>query len=352
MREFEVMGRKIGPNQPPFIIAEMSGNHNQSLERALAIVEAAAKAGADALKIQTYTADTMTLNLENPEFKIEDSDSLWKGNTLYQLYQQAYTPWEWHKPIFDRARELGMIPFSTPFDETAVDFLEELDVPMYKIASFENNDIPLIKKVASTGKPMIISTGMATVAELDETVRAVRAAGCKDLVLLKCTSTYPASPENTNILTIPHMRELFDCQVGLSDHTMGVGVAVASVALGATVIEKHFTLSRADGGVDSAFSMEPDEMRALVIETERAWQALGEVKYGPTEKEKSSLKFRRSIYVAKDIKAGEKFTKENIRVIRPGYGLEPKYFERIIGLTANQDLKAGTPLSFDLLFKE
>jgi pseudaminic acid synthase len=352
MNEIIVEGRKIGPNHRPFIIAEMSGNHNQSLERALAIVEAAAKAGAHALKIQTYTADTMTLNLENPEFKIEDSDSLWKGNTLYQLYQQAYTPWEWHKPIFDRARELGMIPFSTPFDETAVDFLEELDVPMYKIASFENTDIPLIKKVASTGKPMIISTGMATVAELDETVRAARDAGCKDLILLKCTSTYPASPENTNILTIPHMRELFNCQVGLSDHTMGVGVAVASVALGATVIEKHFTLSRADGGVDSAFSMEPDEMKALVVETERAWQALGEVKYGPTEKEKASLKFRRSIYVAKDIKAGEKFTKENIRVIRPGYGLEPKYFERIIGLTANQDLKAGTPLSFDLLFKE
>ncbi|MCG3085210.1 pseudaminic acid synthase [Anoxybacillus sp. LAT_35] len=351
MNEIIVEGRKIGPNHRPFIIAEMSGNHNQSLERALAIVEAAAKAGAHALKIQTYTADTMTLNLENPEFKIEDSDSLWKGNTLYQLYQQAYTPWEWHKPIFDRARELGMIPFSTPFDETAVDFLEELDVPMYKIASFESTDIPLIKKVASTGKPMIISTGMATVAELDETVRAAREAGCKDLVLLKCTSTYPASPENTNILTIPHMRELFNCQVGLSDHTMGVGVAVASVALGATVIEKHFTLSRADGGVDSAFSMEPDEMKALVIETERAWQALGEVKYGPTEKEKSSLKFRRSVYVAKDIKAGEKFTKENIRVIRPGYGLEPKYFEKIIGLTAKQDLKAGTPLSFDLLFE-
>lgn len=351
MNEIVVEGRKIGPNHRPFIIAEMSGNHNQSLERALAIVEAAAKAGAHALKIQTYTADTMTLNLENPEFKIEDSDSLWKGNTLYHLYQQAYTPWEWHKPIFDRARELGMIPFSTPFDETAVDFLEELDVPMYKIASFESTDIPLIKKVASTGKPMIISTGMATVAELDETVRAAREAGCKDLVLLKCTSTYPASPENTNILTIPHMRELFNCQVGLSDHTMGVGVAVASVALGATVIEKHFTLSRADGGVDSAFSMEPDEMKALVIETERAWQALGEVKYGPTEKEKSSLKFRRSVYVAKDIKAGEKFTKENIRVIRPGYGLEPKYFEKVIGLTAKQDLKAGTPLSFDLLFE-
>ncbi|MDR9797021.1 pseudaminic acid synthase [Aeribacillus pallidus] len=347
MNEIIVEGRKIGPNHKPFIIAEMSGNHNQSLERALAIVEAASKAGAHALKIQTYTADTMTLNLENPEFKIEDSDSLWKGHTLYQLYQQAYTPWEWHKPIFDRARELGMIPFSTPFDETAVDFLEELDVPMYKIASFENTDIPLIKKVASTGKPMIISTGMATVAELDETVRAAREAGCKDLVLLKCTSTYPASPENTNILTIPHMRELFDCQVGLSDHTMGVGVAVASVALGATVIEKHFTLSRADGGVDAAFSMEPDEMKALVAETERAWQALGEVKYGPTEKEKASLKFRRSIYVAKDIKTGDIFTKENIRVVRPGYGLEPKYYEVLLGRKANKDIKAGTPLNWN-----
>jgi pseudaminic acid synthase len=347
MKEINVNGRIIGPNHRPFIIAEMSGNHNQSLERALAIVEAAAKAGAHALKIQTYTADTMTLNLENPEFKIEDRDSLWKGNTLYQLYQQAYTPWEWHKPIFDRARELGMIPFSTPFDETAVDFLEELDVPMYKIASFENTDIPLIKKVASTGKPMIISTGMATVAELDETVRAAREAGCKDLVLLKCTSTYPATPEDSNILTIPHMRELFDCQVGLSDHTMGVGVAIASVALGATVIEKHFTLSRADGGVDSAFSMEPDEMRALVIETERAWQALGEVKYGPTEKEKASLKFRRSIYVAKDIKAGEEFTKDNLRIIRPGFGLSPKYYDILLGKKAKQNLVKGTALTWD-----
>jgi pseudaminic acid synthase len=341
------MGRKIGPNHPPFIIAEMSGNHNQSLERALEIVEAAAKAGAHALKIQTYTADTMTLNLDNKDFKIEDPESLWKGNTLYQLYQQAYTPWEWHKPIFDRARELGMIPFSTPFDETAVDFLEELDVPMYKIASFENNDIPLIKKVASTGKPMIISTGMATVAELDETVRVAREAGCKDLVLLKCTSTYPATPEDSNILTIPHMKELFDCQVGLSDHTMGIGVAVASVALGATVIEKHFTLSRADGGVDSAFSMEPDEMKALVIETERAWQSLGKVTYGPTEREKSSMKFRRSIYVAKDIKAGEEFTKDNLRIVRPGFGLSPKYYDILLGKKAKQNLVKGTALTWD-----
>jgi pseudaminic acid synthase len=347
MNEIIVEGRKIGPNHKPFIIAEMSGNHNQSLERALEIVEAAAKAGVDALKIQTYTADTMTLNLDNKDFKIEDPESLWKGNTLYQLYQQAYTPWEWHKPIFDKCRELGIIPFSTPFDETAVDFLEELDAPMYKIASFENNHIPLIKKVASTGKPMIISTGMATVAELDETVRVAREAGCKDLVLLKCTSTYPATPEDSNILTIPHMRELFDCQVGLSDHTMGIGVAVASVALGATVIEKHFTLSRADGGVDSAFSMEPEEMKALVIETERAWQSLGKVTYGPTEREKSSMKFRRSIYVAKDIKAGEEFTKDNLRIIRPGFGLSPKYYDKLLGKKAKQNLVKGTALTWD-----
>lgn len=337
---------KVGPNGKPFIIAEMSGNHNHSLERALEIVEVAANSGAHALKIQTYTAETMTMKIDKEEFQINDKDSLWNGERLYELYQKAYTPWEWHKPIFDRARELGMIAFSTPFDETAVDFLEELDVPLYKIASFENNDIPLIKKVASTGKPMIISTGMATVAELDETVRAAREAGCKDLILLKCTSTYPATADNTNILTIPHMIELFDVQVGLSDHTMGTGVAVASVALGATVIEKHFTLSRADGGVDSAFSMEPHEMKALVEETERAWQALGQVQYGPTEKEKASLKFRRSIYVSEDVKAGEKFTKQNVRVIRPGYGLAPKYYENVVGKEAKHDLKKGKPLEF------
>jgi pseudaminic acid synthase len=347
MPEIMLGDRKVGPNHPPFIIAEMSGNHNQSLERALEIVEAAAKAGAHALKIQTYTADTMTLNLEHGEFYIDDSNSLWKGNTLYKLYQQAYTPWEWHKPIFDRCRELGLIPFSTPFDETAVDFLEELDVPFYKIASFENTDIPLIRKVASTGKPMIISTGMATVAELDETVRVAREAGCRDLVLLKCTSTYPASPQNTNILTIPHMKKLFNCQVGLSDHTMGVGVAVASVALGATVIEKHFTLSRADGGVDAEFSLEPHEMKLLVEETKRAWEALGAVHYGPTETEKSSMKFRRSIYVSQDIKEGQPFTKENIKVIRPGFGLEPKYYDMIIGKVAKKDLKKGTALTWE-----
>lgn len=350
MKEIQIGNKKIGPQNSPFIVAEMSGNHNQSLERALEIVEAAAACGVDALKLQTYTADTMTLNINYGEFVIKDQDNLWKGKSLYKLYQEAYTPWEWHKPIFDKCKELGIIPFSTPFDETAVDFLEDLNVPIYKIASFENTDIPLIKKVASTGKPMIISTGMANIQELAEAVQAAKDGGCKDLILLKCTSTYPASPENTNILTIPHMKELFNCQVGLSDHTMGIGVAVASVALGATIIEKHFTLSRADGGVDSAFSMEPQEMKNLVEETNRAWQALGSIKYGPTEKERQSLKGRRSIYVVKDIKAGEKFTKKNIKVIRPGYGLEPKYFEKIMGLTAKQDLKAGTPLSFDVLF--
>lgn len=332
----------------PFIIAEMSGNHNQSLERALEIVEAAAKSGAHAIKMQTYTADTLTLNVETKDFMIQDNESLWKGKSLYELYNEAYTPWEWHKPIFDRAKELGLIAFSTPFDETAVDFLEELDAPLYKIASFENNHLPLIKKVASTGKPMIVSTGMATLAELDELVRTVKEAGCKDLVLLKCTSTYPASPENTNILTIPHMKQLFDdVQVGLSDHTMGIGVAVASVALGATVIEKHFTLSRADGGVDSAFSLEPDEMKALVEETERAWLALGKVTYGITDKEKASLKFRRSIYASRDIKAGEPFTKDNIRIVRPGYGIEPKYYEQILGNISKKNISKGTAITWE-----
>lgn len=349
MKEINIEGRKIGPNHPPFIIAEMSGNHNQSLERAFNIIEEAAKAGAHALKIQTYTADTMTLNMNTKDFKIEDEDSLWSGRTLYTLYQQAYTPWEWHKPIFDKCRELGMIPLSTPFDESAVDFLEDLGVPIYKIASFENTDIPLIKKVAATGKPIIISTGMATVAEIDESIKAAKEAGCKELILLKCTSTYPASPENTNISTIPHMKELFNCQVGLSDHTMGTGVAVASVALGATIIEKHFTLSRADGGVDSAFSLEPSELKQLVVETERAWQALGQITYGPTDEEKASLKFRRSIYVKKDIKAGDIFTEDNIKVVRPGYGLEPKFYEIIIGRTAKKHFAAGTPLKWDSL---
>jgi len=344
-----IESRQIGCNVAPFVIAEMSGNHNQSLERALEIVEAAARSGAHALKIQTYTPDTMTIDLDEGEFHISDPNSLWAGTSLYKLYGEAYTPWEWHKPIFDRCRELGMIGFSTPFDDTAVDFLESLGVPCYKIASFENADIPLIRKVAATGKPMIISTGMASIAELDETVRAAREAGCKDLILLKCTSTYPATAENTNILTIPHLRELFDCEVGLSDHTMGVGVSVASVALGATVIEKHFTMSRADGGVDSAFSMEPAEMAALVVESAHAWQALGKVSYGPTAAEQKSIQFRRSLYVVKDMKAGEPLTRENVRAIRPGLGLPTKYLEQILNKTVKQDVKRGTAMDWDLL---
>jgi N-acetylneuraminate synthase len=349
MKTIQIAGREIGLNHPPFVIAEMSGNHNQSLERALEIVEAVAETGAHALKIQTYTPDTMTIDLDEREFHISDSKSLWAGTSLYKLYGEAYTPWEWHKPIFDRARELGIIPFSTPFDGTAVDFLENLDVPCYKIASFENTDIPLIRRVAATGKPLIISTGMATAAELDEAVTAARDAGCKDLILLKCTSTYPATAENTNILTIPHLRKLFGCEVGLSDHTMGVGVSVASVALGATVIEKHFTISRADGGVDSAFSMEPAEMSQLVLETERAWQSLGRVSYGATEAEKKSLQYRRSLYVVKDIKKGDVLTNENVRAIRPGLGLPTKYLVNVLGKTVRHEIKRGTALSWDLL---
>ncbi|MBR0694884.1 pseudaminic acid synthase [Bradyrhizobium lablabi] len=344
-----IAGCSIGQSHRPFIIAEMSGNHNQSLERALAIVDAAAGSGAHALKLQTYTADTMTLNLGEGEFFIDDPNSLWRGTSLYKLYQEAYTPWEWHKPIFERARALGMIPFSTPFDATAVDFLEGLGVPCYKIASFENTDLPLIRKVAATGKPMIISTGMATVADIDEAVRAAREAGCRDLVLLKCTSTYPATPSDTNLLTIPHMRALFGCEVGLSDHTFGIGAGVASVALGATVIEKHFTLARADGGVDSTFSMEPAEMAALVVETERAWMALGRVHYGLTEKERKSLVFRRSLYVADDLVAGDELTEKNLRIIRPGLGLPPKYFESLLGKRVGRAVGKGTPMSWDLL---
>ncbi len=339
----------ISRRRRPFIIAEMSGNHDHSLERALAIVEAAAEAGVQALKLQTYTADTMTLDIDEGDFFIDDPNNLWKGTSLYKLYQQAYTPWEWHRPIFERCRELGLAGFSTPFDDTAVDFLESLDVPCYKIAAFENTDLPLIRKVAATGKPLFISTGMATVAELDETVRTARAAGCSDLVLLKCTSTYPASPENSNLMTLPHLRELFACEVGISDHTIGIGASIAGVALGATVIEKHFTLSRATGGVDAAFSMEPAEMQVLAQETAQARLALGRIQYGPTEDEGPSLKHRRSLYIAQDMRAGEVFTEENLRAIRPGLGLPPKYFEEILGKKINRDMPKGSPVSWDLI---
>ena len=339
----------ISKRDKPFVIAEMSGNHNQSLDRALEIVERVAESGAHALKLQTYTADTITLNVKEGEFFINDKENLWKGQSLYELYLKAYTPWEWHEPIMKRANKLKMLCFSTPFDETAVDFLEELDVPAYKIASAEIIHLPLIKKVAATGKPMIISTGMASVTEIDEAVRTIRKANCEQIVLLKCTSTYPAVPGNSNVLTIPHMRELFGCEVGLSDHTMGVGASVAAVAHGATVIEKHFTLRRADGGVDSAFSLEPEEMSQLVVETERAWQSLGKISYGPTEAEKKSVKFRRSLYIAEDIKKGDVLNEKNLRVVRPGLGLPPKYYDILLGRKVNQEVKKGTAVSWDLI---
>jgi len=337
---------EIGTDKDPFIIAEMSGNHNQSLERALAIVDAVAESGAHALKLQTYTADTMTLDLAEREFFIDDPKSPWKGSSLYDLYKLAHTPWEWHEAIFKRARERGLIAFSAPFDATAVDFLESLNVPAYKIASFENIDLPLIRKVAATGKPVIISTGMASLAEIDEAVRTAREAGCKDLILLKCTSSYPASPSSSNLRSIPYLKTLFNCEVGLSDHTLGIGAAVASVALGASVIEKHVTLDRAEGGVDAAFSLEPDELAQLVRETRIASEALGAVHLGRTEEENGSLVFRRTLYICEDLKQGDKLTSKNLRAIRPGFGLAPKYQEKFINRCVNQDVAKGTAMDW------
>lgn len=341
--------KKIGPGHPPFIIAEMSANHNQSLEQALGIVEAAARSGAHALKLQTYTADTMTLDIRDGDFFISNPDSPWHGRHLYELYQQASTPWEWHPQIFSRCHELGLVCFSTPFDETAVDFLESLNAPCYKIASFENTDLPLIRKCAQTGKPLIISTGMANVAELAETVCAARATGGNNIILLKCTSTYPANPENTNLRTIPHLRDLFGLQIGVSDHTLGIGVALAAVALGATVIEKHFTLSRSLGGVDSAFSLQPEEMLSLVLESERAWQAMGNIYYGATSAETQSLQFRRSLYITMDLEEGDIITTDCLRPIRPGHGLSPKYIDIFLGKRVSRKIIRGTPLSWDML---
>lgn len=349
MRKIYIAEREISPVKKPFVIAEMSGNHNQSLSRALAIVDAAAKAGVDAIKLQTYTADTMTLDIAEGNFLITDPKSLWYGKNLYALYQEACTPWEWHKEIFNYCKKVGLICFSTPFDETAVDFLEDLDVPCYKISSFENTDVRLIKKIAATGKPVIISTGMATLSELELMVDTLRNAHCQDFILLKCTSAYPADPKNINLLTLPHLQQAFDCQVGLSDHTLGVGVAIAATALGTTVIEKHFTLSRAEGGVDAAFSMEPEEMRLLVIETERAWQALGKITYILSEEEKKSLQFRRSIYISSNMKKGEAFSEKNIERVRPGFGLPAKYYNMLLGKKINRDLKKGTPVSWDVI---
>ena len=340
---------QIGDHRRPFIIAEMSGNHNQSLDRALALVDAAAQAGADAIKLQTFTADTMTLDSANPEFTIQNKSSLWQGQSLHKLYQMAHTPWDWHAPIMQRAKDQGLVCFSSPFDATAVDFLETLDVPAYKIASFECIDLPLIRRVAQTGKPMIISTGMASVAEIAQAVDTARVHGCKDLVLLKCTTSYPASPENTHLRTIPHMRDLFGCPVGLSDHTMGIGAAVAATALGAVVIEKHFTLRRADGGVDAAFSLEPEELHSLVVESERAWQAMGQVHYGHTESEAHARTRRRSLYIVADIQQGERLTAANLRAIRPGSGLAPQFLDVVLGMRLTQNAAKGTPLTWSLL---
>ncbi len=349
MKALKIGKLEISNSYRPIIIAEMSGNHNQSIENALKIVDEAAKCGADMIKLQTYTPDTMTLNLDVKNFRIDDNNSLWKGQSLYELYKKAHTPWEWHREIFNHAKKRNLICFSSPFDESAVDFLETLNVPVYKIASFENTDLPLIKKVISTKKPVIISTGLSTISELSETVEFIRDNGCQKFILLKCTSTYPAKAENSNLLTIPHMREMFNCHVGLSDHTKGIGTAVASVSLGARVIEKHFTLSRKDGGVDSAFSIEPTELKSLVNETKRAWQSLGVIKYGPTDAEMPSLKYRRSIYISKDLSKGTKLTKSNTKVIRPGYGLEPKHYENILGMKLKKNVKKGTALSWNLI---
>lgn len=348
-KNIKIADHIIGPSETPFIVAEMSGNHNQSLERALQIVDAAAKAGAHAIKLQTYTADTITLNVKEKDFFIQDPQNLWDGSYLYDLYKKAYTPWEWHKPIFELCKKLDLIAFSTPFDETAVNFLETLDVPCYKIASFELVHLPLIKKVAQTGKPIIMSTGMSNISEIEEAVNTAKNNGCKELILLKCTSSYPANPTQSNLLTIPNMRDLFDCQIGLSDHTLGIGVSIASVALGATFIEKHFTLCRADGGIDSNFSLEPDELKNLVRETERAWQALGTVSYGPRENEKTSFAHRRSLYVAQDMKAGDIFTQDNLRIVRPGFGLPPKYYDEFLGKKVSQDLKKGTAIKWEAI---
>ena len=348
-QQFEVAGTTVGVGRRPYIVAEMSGNHNGSLDRALALVDAVADAGAHALKIQTYTADTLTVDVDHPRFRISGGHDLWSGEHLYQLFERAHTPWDWHQAIFDRARSRGLTPFSSPFDPTAVDLLEKLDAPLYKIASSEIVDLPLIRLVASTGKPMIISTGMASVAEIDAAVRAAREGGCTDLVVLACTASYPAPPEQSNLRRIPVLEDLFGVPIGLSDHTLGIGAPIAAVALGACLIEKHVTLDRADGGVDSAFSLEPAEVAALVVESERAWQALGSTEIGPTEAERESLRFRRSLFVVADVRAGDPVTEANVRSIRPAGGLAPDAMATVLGRTFTADAPKGTPLTWDLI---
>lgn len=347
-KSFSIANLQIGLDFPPVIIAEMSGNHNQSLDQALQLVDEAAEAGAHILKLQTYTADTMTLNLSHGEFFLSSENMLWSGRSLYDIYQEAHTPWEWHKPIFERCKEKNIIAFSTAFDASSVDFLEKLDVPAYKIASFENVDLPLIAKAASTGKPLIISTGMATESEIQDAVETARKAGCRNLVLLKCTSAYPADPKTSDIRSIATLQDKFGTLAGLSDHTMGLGAAVASVAFGATVIEKHFCKSRADGGIDSAFSLEPSELKSLVAETKNAWLALGTSTLGSTH-DQDSRKYRRSLYVVEDLEKGSILTESNIRSIRPGLGLAPKYYEQVLGRKLLVSAPRGTPLNLEMI---
>ena len=345
MSELLIDQRLICQDAPTYIIAELSANHNQDFDRAVTLVLAAKDAGADAIKLQTYTPDTITIDCDLENFRIKGT--IWDGRTLYDLYGDAYTPWEWQPKLKEIANDLGLDLFSTPFDFSAVDFLEQMEVPAYKIASFEVVDIPLIRRVAQTGKPIIMSTGMATLAEIDEAVRAAREAGCEQLALLKCTSAYPAPPEEANLRTIPHLAEAFGVVAGLSDHTLGIQVPVAAVALGARIIEKHFTLSRADGGPDSAFSLEPDEFKQVVDAVRITERALGRVYYGITEKDATSRVFRRSLYIVEDVKAGEVFTTQNVRSIRPGYGLHTRHLDEILDKRAAMDIERGTSLGWE-----
>lgn len=339
--------RRIGAGHPTYIIAEMSANHGHDFDKAVEIMHAAKKAGADAVKLQTYTPDTLTIDCDKEWFRIQGT--IWKGETLHSLYGKAYTPWDWQPRLKEIADELGLDCFSSPFDESSVDFLEEMGVGAYKVASFEIVDIPLLKKIASTGKPVIMSTGMASLAEIDEAVRTVKANGCEEIVLLKCTSAYPAPPEEANLRTIPHLADAFGLPAGLSDHTMGSGVAIAAVSLGACIVEKHFTLARSEGGPDSAFSMEPDEFAAMVADIRLAEKALGTISYEVTEKQQNSKIFRRSLFVVKDVRKGEEFTRENVRSIRPGYGMHTRYLDTVLSKKATADVACGTPLDWELV---
>ncbi len=341
----------IGIKYPPVVIAELSGNHNKSLKNALKLVEVAKKCGVQFLKLQTYTPETITIKSNKKDFLIKDKNSIWNGKSLYELYNKAFTPWDWHETIFKKAKKLGLICFSSPFDISAVDFLESLNVPAYKIASFEITDFPLIKRIAQTNKPIILSTGMASIKEINEAISLINKSGKSEYAILKCTSSYPADPKHINLKTIIDMRKRFKCEVGISDHTLGIGVAIASIPFNSTIIEKHLTLRRKDGGVDSKFSLEPEEMQQLVKESRKAWQAQGLVKYGYNSSEKLSIKHRKSIYISSNIKKNDIFSSNNIRVVRPGFGMHSKYFEKIIGLKAKKDLSKGTPLKKSMIKK-